>query len=65
MSSTYLLRDVADDLWKRVKVRAARDEISIREVILRLLTYYAKHGLPEYPHTPGPGVRRPSSLARI
>jgi plasmid stability protein len=47
MSSTYLLRDVADDLWKRVKVRAAREELSIREVILQLLTYYAKHGLPE------------------
>jgi plasmid stability protein len=47
MSSAYLLRDVADDLWKRVKVRAARDEMSIREVILKLLAYYAKHGLPK------------------
>lgn len=47
MSTTYLLRDVADDLWKRVKVRAARDEMSIRDVLIRLLTYYAKHGLPD------------------
>ena len=46
MSSAYLLRDVADDLWKRVKVRAAKDGLSIREIVIRLLTHYAKHGLP-------------------
>jgi plasmid stability protein len=46
MSSAYLLRDVADDLWKHVKVRAAKDGLSIRQVIISLLVYYAKQGLP-------------------
>lgn len=37
---TYLLRDVDPDLWKRVKSKAAREGISLRDLILRLLRSY-------------------------
>lgn len=39
---TYLFRDVPDDLWKRVKVRAAKNGETIRAAILRMLIVYAK-----------------------
>lgn len=38
----YILRDVDDALWKRVKVKAASDGKPIRTVLLELLTKYAK-----------------------
>lgn len=38
----YVLRDVNDELWKRVKVKAAQDGKPIRTVILELLTKYAR-----------------------
>lgn len=34
---SYLLRDVDPDWWRLVKAKAARDGLSIREVILSLL----------------------------
>ena len=37
---TYLLRDIDADLWARVKARAARDRISIRELLVRFLRSY-------------------------
>lgn len=42
---TYLLRDIPDTLWIRVKQRAARDGYTLRVLILKLLEHYADHGL--------------------
>lgn len=42
----YLLRDIPDDLWVRVKARAEREGHRIRWVILKLLGRYADEGLP-------------------
>lgn len=38
----YLLRDIPDDLWRKVKAKAAMKGDSMRDVILRLLTNYVK-----------------------
>jgi len=38
----YLLRDVDAVLWRKVKVKAARDGQSVRAVLLALLAQYAK-----------------------
>jgi hypothetical protein len=43
----YLLRDIPDDLWIRVKRRAVKDGHSLRHVILRLLGFYSDNGLPK------------------
>jgi plasmid stability protein len=37
---TYLLRDIDPELWTRVKVRAAREGVSMRAVLIRLLRAY-------------------------
>lgn len=39
---TYLLRDVPDDLWRKVKAKAALKGDSIRDVLVRFLTQYVK-----------------------
>ena len=41
----YPLRNIPDDLWHRVKVRAMTDQVSVREVILSGLRRYAANGL--------------------
>jgi plasmid stability protein len=41
----YPLRNIPDDLWHRVKVRAMTDHLSVREVILAGLRLYAAEGL--------------------
>ena len=41
----YLLRDIPDDLWIRVKRRAADEGRSLRWIILRLLGRYADDGI--------------------
>lgn len=41
----YPLRNIPDDLWHRVKVRAMTDQISVRDVILAGLKRYAADGL--------------------
>lgn len=43
----YLVRDIPDDLWIKVKRRAAKEGRSLRWIIIRLLTNYASNGLPE------------------
>ena len=43
----YLVRDIPDGLWVRVKRRATSDGRSLRFVILTLLSFYATNGLPE------------------
>lgn len=42
---TYLLRNIPDELWIRVKRRAASEGRPLRFIILKLLEYYAAHGL--------------------
>lgn len=39
---TYLLRDVPDDLWRKVKAKAAANGETLRDVLLRALTDYLK-----------------------
>lgn len=41
---TYLLRNIPDDLWIRVKRRAAREGRPLRFVIVKLLERYARDG---------------------
>lgn len=41
----YLLRDIPDELWIRVKQRAAKEGRSLRFVVLKLLGRYAQIGL--------------------
>ena len=40
--ASYLLRDIPDELWHRVKVRAAMDGLTMRQVLLDALEEYAK-----------------------
>lgn len=40
--AAYILRDIDDALWKRVKIQAAKDGKPIRTVLLALLAKYAK-----------------------
>jgi len=40
--ATYILRKINDDLWRKVKVKAASEGKSIRVVLLEFLTKYAK-----------------------
>jgi hypothetical protein len=43
---SYILRDIPADLWRQVKVEAATEGVSVREVILRGLkgyTYTQQH----------------------
>lgn len=42
---TYLLRNIPDELWIRVKKRAARDGHHLRFVILKLLEQYVLRGI--------------------
>jgi plasmid stability protein len=39
---TYLLRDVPDDLWRKVKAKAALRGQSLRDVLIQALTAYLK-----------------------
>jgi len=43
----YLVRDIPDDLWIRVKRRAAKEGRSLKWIIIALLTRYATHGIDE------------------
>ena len=52
--SDYPLRNVPPDLWASVKSRAARDQRSIRSVVIDLLRYYTQHGLPSFQRTEDP-----------
>lgn len=45
----YLVRDIPDDLWVRVKQRAAKEGRSLRWVILKLLSLYSRKGMPDEP----------------
>jgi hypothetical protein len=36
----YILRDIDDELWKKVKSQAALEGVTVKEVILGLLRAY-------------------------
>lgn len=42
--TSYTLRRIPLDLWKRVRSRAAYEGRTVRFVLLELLAIYAKHG---------------------
>jgi hypothetical protein len=42
MASSYLLRSIPADLWRKVKARAALEGVSVRALILRMLKEYAR-----------------------
>jgi len=39
---TYLLRNIPAPLWREVKATAARDGLTVREVIIELLEIYVQ-----------------------
>lgn len=41
----YLVRNIPDDLWVRVKRRAAKEGRSLRWILLKLLSRYSDHGV--------------------
>lgn len=43
----YLLRNVDDELWLRVRAMAIADGVRIRALIIRLLRAYAEGRLPK------------------
>jgi hypothetical protein len=42
MSDTYLLRDIDDELWRKVKSKAAAEGMTVKDVILKLLAEWVK-----------------------
>lgn len=42
--TSYILRKIAPDLWRRVKSKAAYEGRTVRFVLLELLRVYAEHG---------------------
>ena len=57
-AQAYTLRDIDPALWKRAKVRAAQDGLSLRAVILQLLDHYGQ-GAPLASTTPQEGTPQP------
>jgi len=45
--TAYLLERLPPQMWADVKTRAAKEGHALRWIILKLLDYYAKHGLPK------------------
>ena len=41
MAKTYLLRDLDNDVWARVRARAKQDKATIKDVLLALVVGYA------------------------
>ena len=41
-NKAYTLKDIPNELWRKVKVRCAMDEISIRDLIINYLTEITK-----------------------
>lgn len=40
--TTYLLRDIPDDLWRQVKAKAALDGVSVKAMLLGFLRQTVK-----------------------
>lgn len=43
--TAYTIRDIPLDVWKKARVRAIRDGLDMRTVILKLLRRYGRKGL--------------------
>lgn len=41
MAKTYLLRDLDNDVWERMRARAKQDGATIKDVLLALIVGYA------------------------
>jgi hypothetical protein len=47
--ASFILRKVEDDKWTRFRERAQKEGHTLRWVILDLIAFYTRHGLPEPP----------------
>ena len=43
--TAYTLRDIPAALWKKARLRALREDLDMRSVLLKLLDQYVKRGL--------------------
>ena len=43
--TAYTLRAIPADIWKRARLRALREDLDMRSVLLKLLDQYVKRGL--------------------
>jgi NRPS condensation-like uncharacterized protein len=42
MKGTYILRDIDDEFWRKVKSKAAAEGMTVKDVILKLLAEWVK-----------------------
>lgn len=49
---SYLLRGIPKAIWDAAMDRADEEDRSIRDIAIRMMKYYAKHGVP--PEVDGP-----------
>jgi hypothetical protein len=42
----FLVRGIPDELWLQVKRRAYAEGHTLRFIVLKLLEFYARHGMP-------------------
>lgn len=40
--ASFIMREIDDDVWKRVKAKAAMEGISLKDLAVELFTSYAK-----------------------
>lgn len=60
----YPLRNIDDDLWHRVKVRAMTEKISVRDVLVAALERYAAGDFDAIEAPPAPVTKRAAAAAR-
>lgn len=48
--TSFILRNVEDDLWKRFRERARGEGRTLRWIVLQLIAHYIRHGLPKEKH---------------
>ena len=46
---SYILRNLDDDFWAKFKKRAEKDGHPLRWVIVSLIEFYVRHGMPQKP----------------
>ncbi len=61
---SYEIRSIPWATWHQAHTRAALDDVGMRTVCIRLLEYYADHGLPVGYEAPEPPPQRASTVAR-
>lgn len=50
--ASFIMRTVDDGLWGRFRTRCQKEGHTLRWVILTLIEYYIRHGLPKAPEKP-------------